>query len=415
MSKKYDYDYIIIGSGPAGRTVAEKLANTKKKIAIVEAESFGGAELNTRDLPYKLSLDFAHTYHKFSSSKAVSSEAHHFNLPTFNISRDNEIEAIKNAYISNFKDLNIDIIKGFAHFINNHTIAIDNKEYTSDFFILATGSQLKVNEISGLNSINFLTPETALHTRRLPKFVFVIGGGSTGTEIAEYFAALGSGVIIMERGSHLLPKEDDDIAEIITKHFTDELGVTVISNAKVVAVTEDYTSKVVVFTSGGNEKMVRVDSIILATGSEPFLDYSLENAGVDYKHSGIIVDKHFNTTAKNIFAIGDCTGSAESSTERAILEANVLAENLLHRGKITAKYSNIPRKIHTDPEIAILGLNERDALSRDIGYKKSITYLNNSLHSFIKTLTDKSGRTIGSTIVAPNASLALDIRKVLQK
>ncbi|MBO7657340.1 NAD(P)/FAD-dependent oxidoreductase [Candidatus Saccharibacteria bacterium] len=415
MSKKYNYEFIVIGSGPAGRTAAENLAKVKKSVCLVEAEAFGGAELNTRDLPYKLSLDFAHNYHNFTSSKAVNGEAHHFNLPTFTISRDNQIENIKNLYEKNLKDLGVDIIKGFAHFLDNHTIIVEDKEYTAANFILATGSKLKATGISGLDSINFSTPDTALRTRRLPKFVFVIGGGSTGTEIAEYFATLGSGVIIMELGTHLLPREDDDIAENVTKYFTEDLGITVISNAKVVAVTEDYTSKIVVFTSEGTEKMVRVESIILATGSTPSLDYGLENAGVEYKHSGIIVDKYFNTTAKNIYAIGDCIGGAESSTERAVLEANILTENLLHRGKTTPKYSDVPRKIQTYPEIVTIGFNERDALARDISYKKSLTTLPEYPNSFVKTLTDRSGHIIGTTIVAPNATLALRLRKLLQK
>ena len=215
----------------------------------------------------------------------------------------------------------------------------------------------------------------------------------------------------MERSSHLLPKEDEEVGTAISKYFTEVLGITVITDSKVVAITEDYTSKIVVFMDGTNEKMVRVESIVLATGSEPITDYGLENAGVDFKRSGIIVDKYFNTTAKNISAVGDCINDSNSSSERACLEANILANNLIHRQKFSAKYTGIIRSINTHPEIATVGMNEYDATARDLKYKKSIVYLKDipsvshaaSPYDFVKILASSDGHLIGATIVAPNA------------
>ena len=414
MSKNYDFDYIIIGSGPAGRTIASRLAEAHKKVAIVEAGPIGGAEINTHDLPYDIALDFAHTYQKFISFPCISDKSH-FNFPTLLSGIDQKISKASEKLKSELEDKDIKIIKGFGHFLDSHTLAVGNQEITAHNFVLATGSKLKASEIAGLDSVKYLTPVTAFRIRRLPKFIFVVGGGPTGVQIADFFASLGVGVIIMERGSQLLPREDEEISSLITKHFTEKLGITIVTNAKVLQLTEDQASKIVVFTNGTGEKMVRVDSIAIATGSEPFLDYGLENAGVDYRRSGIIVDKYFNTSAKNIFAIGDCVGGPDSSTERACLEADTLAENLLHRGKTTAKYSNLSRYINTNPEIAVTGLNEHDALSRDLKYKKSITYLGSNQNNFIKTLTDHSGRLLGSTVVAPNANQALRIHKLLTK
>ena len=425
MVKNYDFDYIIIGSGPAGRTVATELAKAKKKVAIVECGDFGGAEIATRDLPYQLSLDFANTYHKFTSSPAVNKNSCHFNFPTLLTNTDVAIASTQKQRILALEKLGVKLIKGFAHFIDNTTIAIDEHKLTAKFFVLATGSVLKASEISGLDQVKFLEPDTAFRVRRLPKFVFVIGGGPTGVEIAEYYASLGTGVIIMERGTHILPREDDEVAEVVDNYLKNQLGVTIITNAKVTAITEDYTSKIVVFTNGSSEKMVRVDTIALATGSEPFLDYSLENAGVDYNRNGIIVDKYFNTTARNIFAIGDCINDKDSSTERSCVEARTLVQNLLHRQKTTANYSSIPRLINTFPAVAVLGLNERDLVSRDLKYHKQITYLRDipslaysdsaMLGGFIKILTDNKKRFLGATIVAENTALALELKNLLLK
>ena len=415
MGKNFNFDYIVIGSGPAGRTAAIKLAKSGKKVAIAENETLGGAEICTRDFPYHMSLDFAYTYYKFASSPAVKDSASHFNFPTLVASVDDAITKKQAEIEKTLKDLGILLIEGFAHFLDPHTIAVENITYTAKSFILATGSELKAGEISGLDSVRYLDPDNALCLRRPPKFVFVAGGGPTGVEIAEYFAMLGIGVIIMERADHILPREDEDVAATITDYLTGKLGVTIVTNSKVVGITEDRSSKIVVFMNGNSEKMVRVDCIVIATGSEPFLDYGLENAGVDYKRTGIIVDKFFNTTVRNIFAIGDCIGSSDSSTERAVLEANTLCENLLHKNKTTFTSSDIPRIIHTHPEIATIGMNERDAISRDLKYKKTITKLEDHPGCFIKTLTDHKGRFLGTTIVTPHASAALKLKNLLTK
>lgn len=412
MSKNYDYDYIVIGSGPAGRAVATDLKEAGKSVAIVEEADFGGAEINTRDLPYKLSLDFARTYHDFVTT--VSGGSCHFNLPTLIANREATIDARRRAIVDNLENLGIKLISGFAHFLDNHTISVDDVSLTAANFILATGATLKPTEISGLESVKYYTPDTALDLRRLPSYVAIIGGGPTGAMLAEYFAMLGSGVIIMERGDQLLPREDQEISTALTSYFTDNLGISIITNARVVAVSEDYSSKIVIFTTGTGEKMVRVDTIVLATGSSAFLDYGLENAGVDYKKSGVTTDKYFNTSMKNIFAIGDSLGREDSSTELATTEGHTLASNLLHRQKSTVKYSNIPRIIGTYPGIAVLGMNERDLLSRDLKSHRNLTPLEYD-EGFVKILTDHSGRLLGASVVAPNASSALQIKKLLTK
>ena len=411
MGKKYTYDYIVIGSGPAGRTVAEKLAKAKKKVAIVEGKVLGGAEINTRDLPYKTALDFANTYYKFMNYSAVSGNSPYFNLPTLASHINSIVKTASDKIAENLKSLNIDVINGFANFLDAHTIAVEDKEYTATNFILATGANLKANEISGLDSVNYMTPDLALRVRRLPRFVFVIGGGPTGVQIAEYFAKLGTGVIIMERGAHLLPREDEEVGNLLTTYFTESLGITVVTNAKVLQITEDHMSKVVVFTNGSEEKMVRVDSVALATGSEPALEYGLENAGVNFKRVGITVDKYFNTSAKNIYAIGDCLGNNDSSTERANLEASILAENILHRQKFTAKYSGLVRRINTGIPIAVVGMNEHDTLARDIKCKRATIRLEavptinfpGYQKGFVKLLADHSGHIIGATVMGEGA------------
>lgn len=423
MGRKHDFDYIIIGSGPAGKAAALTLAKSKKKIAIVESDRFGGSALNSRDVPYNVCLNFSHTYSNLLSYPELRGQDIHYNFPTIVAHADHVSTLVGGSNTKDFEEVGITCINGSANFLDNNTIAVGGDKYTSDNFILATGSKLKANEISGLESVNFLTPATAIKVRRLPKAVLVVGGGASGCEIAEYFAELGAKVLIMERSEHLLPREDKEVGDIISEYLTKELGVMVLPNCKVVALEQDNISKRVVFSTNHTEKQVRVDCIVLATGSQPIVDYGLENAGVKYKNTGIIVNKLFQTSAKNIFAIGDAIGAPDTSIERAEYEGTILASNILHRTKNIVNYNGFARIVNTYPEVAVVGMNEYDLLKRDHKCKRAIVKLEetlpgkiNRVHGFVKLLADgKNANIIGATIVAPNASsliseLAVSVR-----
>lgn len=413
MGKKYDFDYIVIGSGPAGSTVALKLAKkSRKRVAIVEKHAFGGSNLNARDIPYAVSLGFSHTFSKLSNYPEIGGQELHYNFPTVVSHQEHTTSLLAQNNLQKLENARIICINGQAQFIDNHTITVGERQYTANNFILATGAKLNTSNIIGLDSVNYLTPDTAIKVRRLPKFALIIGGGSTGCEIAEYFAELGAKVIIMERASRLLPKEDPEVSEVITDYLTNELDAIIISNAKVVALEQDSISKRVIFSTNHQEKVVRIDCIILATGSTPYTDYGLENANIKYKEAGITVNKFFQTSAKNIYAIGDAIGG-ESSTELAKYQASILAANLLDKAKNSVNYKGFIRLTNTYPEIATVGSTETELTKQKIKYKKSIVYLKDLPASkterldygFVKILADHNNRILGATIVAPNAGL----------
>lgn len=413
MGRKYDYDYMIIGSGPAGTAAALGLAKSRKRIAIVDGEHFGGARLNTRNVPYSVALNFAHAYSSLSMYPEFGHQELSFSFPTMIACQQKAITRVGGGNTQPFEAVGITCIDGYANFLDAHTVAIGEHQYTSANFILATGAQLKATEISGLEAVNYLTPETAIKTRRLPKAVFVVGAGATGCEIAEYFAELGTKVLIAEMAERILPREDKEVSTTISEYLSTELDVTVLPSCKVVALEQDSLSKSVIFQTGRSEKMVRVDCVVLATGSQPTVDYGLENAGVKYQHAGIKVNKYFETSAKNIYAIGDCVGG-ESSSELAEHEGAILASNIVNKTKNIVNYNGFTRVIDTFPQVATVGLNEDDLLRRDRKYYKAIVPLSDTVagkihnmdYGFIKLLTDKrSYRIIGACIVAPNAAL----------
>lgn len=414
MSKKYNFDYLIIGSGPAGTAAATTLAKSKKRVGIVEGRFFGGAFLNTRDVPTSTALDFSHHFHHISSYPELQNQVFHFNYPTISA---RELKTVIEAGGNNkkvYEDAKITCIKGFANFLDKHTIAVGDKKITSANFILATGSHLKVLEISGTNSVGYHTPETAIKLRRLPKVIAIVGAGAAGCELACFFGELGAKTILLETAERILPHEDTEVSEVISEYLTQKLGVTILSNSRVVALEQDTLSKRVIFRNENTEKLVRVDTVVLATGSQPNLDYGLENAGIKYKNSGITVDKFFATSTKHIYAIGDALGD-ESSTDRAHAQGLTLANNLTSRSKNPLNYAGFIRTIKTTPEVAVVGLDEEDLLKRYRKYKKSLIKLDQTIASkiynfdtgFVKLLADKNNRIIGATIVAPNASILI--------
>lgn len=415
MGKKFDFDYIIIGSGPAGTTAALTLAKNKsKKIAIVEGQSYGGTNLNTRDIPYAVGLGFAHSFYNLKDSPELTGQELHYNFPTIAAHQEKVSELLGAGSKKLYEDAGITCINGFANFLDANTIAIEGAKITSDYFILATGARLNTGHIVGLDSVDYHTPDSILKIRRLPKYILIVGGGSTGCEIAEYFAKLGTKVILMESSARILPKEDKEASDALRDYFERELGIMIMENCKVVEITNDGATKRVVFSTDGHDKMVHIDCVVLATGSTPRTDYGLENAGVRFNKSGIIVDKFVQTSARNIFAIGDAI-SSNSSTERAEYEASVLADNLLHKAKTPVIHSGFARLTATEPEIATVGKTEATLIKNKTKYSKAVVYLKDlpaskiyhENYGFVKIITNSRGSIIGATIMAPHASLMI--------
>ena len=413
MGKKYDFDYIVIGSGPAGSAAALNLAKAKKNVAIVEGNFYGGANLNSRDVPYSVALDFSHTFKKVLSLPEFKNQDFTFSLPTV-VSHQLETTIRCGGNDKKpFKAAGVTCIDGYASFLDQNTITVNGKNYTAHYFILATGAKLKTIEIAGTETVKYLTPETAIKSHRLPKVVVIVGGGVIKMAESRLFhvkPGITAELIGLKVESFL--REDKEVSEVISNYFTRELGIMILTGSKVVALGQDSFSKQVIFVNNGNEKMIRTDCIVLATGSQPVLDYGLENAGVKYKNSGIIIDKFFETSAKNIYAIGDCLGK-DSSTDLAEYEGTLLASNIVNKTKTTTNYHGFTRITNTYPTVAVVGLNEDDLIRRDRKFKTALIPLSEIPagniygfnYGFIKIIADKANHIIGGSIVAPNAEL----------
>ena len=425
MGKRFDYEYMVIGGGVAGITAATQLAEAGRKVAIVEQGKLGGAHVYHRDVPQRALFTFSHLYADAVSGSrfGISSTSLRYNYPTVQHWKDRAISRCATAK-KNLEDLGVTIIKGKAHFVGNYDVTIGgkNEQVSANKFLIATGAELDPNKISGVDNVSYYTPATILDLERPPKAVLIIGGGASGCEVAQYLAELGAKVVIVESSARLLQKEEPEVGKLMEEYLSKRLGIKVFTHTRATALEKDKISPRVVFMRGGQERTVRVETIVLATGSKPSLDFGLQNAGVSFDKNGIIVDKTLQSSARNIFVAGDALGG-DSSTERAIYSAEIAVMNMLGHNKTFVNYDGFMRVTDTNPQVASVGITEEIAIKEKKKYKKAVVPLSAADVSttedfrigFIKILADLQDKIIGATLVAPHAAdtmqeLALAIR-----
>ena len=180
MGTKYDYNYIILGAHPASYTLGLALAKAGKRLAIVENPTTSYIDCGSFDIARNVGLDFSHNYYNLLTDPAVHGQPIHCNLPTLIAEEDRLFTATKNSYAKQLTEQGVDLLNGHTHFLDDHTIAIGSDQRTANGFIIATSASLKTTEISGLDRVNYLTPDTAFRIRRLPECALVVGGGPTG-------------------------------------------------------------------------------------------------------------------------------------------------------------------------------------------------------------------------------------------
>ena len=413
MKKRFDFDLAVIGSGDAGGEAALIAAKAGLKVALIEARKWGGSSLNSTNVPFGAMMHAARTYKnaKDGAEYGISSNGLRFNFPTI-INWKNT--AAKRAGANSkklFEENNITCIHGAARFISAEEIAVGNQTIRAKKYLIATGASTADTGITIPENTDYLLPEGVTNLTRQPRSVFVVGAGSTGCEIAQFFAALGSEVVIADIAGRLLPREDEEVGQVMDEVFNRD-GIKVLTQSRVVALQKDGIEKRVIFMRGGQEKSIKVDCVVLCTGSAPNVDLGLENAGVKYTTNGIKVDETMLTNVRNIYAAGDITGGI-SSTEKAVFDARVAVAHIIGKSKLVRNYTGLIRVTNTLPEVAQVGVSEDDCIRRDRKIKKLVmplqavqrSNIQGFYHGFIKLIFGKNGVLIGGTVMAPDAAI----------
>ena len=415
---KFDYNVIVIGGGSAGLVSAYIASATKAKVALIEKNKMGGDCLNTGCVPSKALI---------RSSKIISYIKRHrefgIKSATFEFDFSEVMERVQaiikkvepHDSAERYTSLGVNCFSGQAKVLSPHEVEINGTILTTKNIIIATGARPTIPSIQGLDKVDFLTSDNLWDIRKLPKNLLVIGGGPIGSEFTQCFARLGSHVTQVEISSSILSREDGDISQALTDQFRRE-GIDLHTNTSCKAFITVDKKQAMIFEKEDQELSIKFDKVLLAVGrTANSKGFGLENIGLEFdKHNRIIVDDYLRTTShKNIYACGDVVGPYQF-THTAAHQAWYCAVNALFSPfkKFKVDYSTIPWCTFTDPEIARVGLNEKDAIRQGISYEVTryeINDLDRAIadsedQGFIKVLT-KPGKDhiLGATIMGCNA------------
>ncbi len=415
MKKKFDFDLIVIGSGIAGSTAAKIVAEKGQKVAIIEADKWGGSNLNYSNVPFGALSHATQLLQKAADGArfGLSSNNLRYNFPTLRSWKNLITERAGANSKKSLEGAGVVCIEGRGHIISSHEVSDGEKIWKTKKILIATGAGMLDTGINIPEGTKYLLPNDIVSLARVPKTVFVVGAGATGCEIAQYLNALGSEVVLADYTARILPRKDEEVGQVLAEIYND-VGIKILTQSRVTSILEDKGQRRVIFLRGGLEKSVRVDEVILCTGNAPKTDIGLENAGVDYNGRGIVVNDSMQTSVKNIYACGDIIGG-ESTPERALMQAQIAANAICGRKNSKLNEESLIRTVNIFPGVAEIGKTEDDCLRQDMRFKKIVLPLGEVAKSnisdysdgFIKLLCDRGGHIIGATIMAPEAAILI--------
>lgn len=416
MKRRFAYDIAIIGSGTGGGSLALRCAESGKKVALIESDQWGGAGRN-----YHIAFSaMRHATRLLDEAVrgvrfGISSASLRYNYPSLLNWKNLALRRAKTHSEQPFIDAGIDCFMAHGQLLSAHEIAVgEEKIITAKKIVVASGSSVLDTGIKIPENYSYLLPSSIPTLPRPPRSLFIVGAGATGCELAQYFATLGTKVVVADIASRLLPQEDEEVGQVLDEIFNRD-GIKVLTQSRVISLEKDSLSKKVIFLRGGQEKSIRIDEVLLATGSAPNLDLGLKNARIKFNRAGIKVNNFCQTSTKNIFALGDVVGG-HSSAEKILEEVAVLAEHLTRRSKRQLDLRAQIRLVNTNPTIARVGLSEDDCLRSDQKFYKIVlpldrvtcANLTDAHDGFVKIIYSRHKKILGATIMAPRAGLVAE-------
>jgi pyruvate/2-oxoglutarate dehydrogenase complex dihydrolipoamide dehydrogenase (E3) component len=407
------YNLVVLGAGTAGLVTAAGAAGLGAKVALVEKHLMGGDCLNVGCVPSKAMIRCART---FADVRNAGDFGVHVD-GTASVDFPAVMERLRGlrAGISphdsaqRFRGLGVDVFLGDGRFTGPDTVVVDDKPLHFRKAVIATGARAAAPPIPGLAEAGFLTNETVFSLTTLPRRLAVIGAGPIGCELAQAFARFGSQVTMLLAGHPFLPREDRDAAALLEKALKRD-GIVLNQASRITAVRRQGADKVLVLEGAGGE--LAVDEILVGVGRAPNVEgLGLEEAGVAYGKQCVSVNDRLQTSNPRIYAAGDIC-SPYKFTHIADAHARIVIQNALFLGRAKASTLTIPWCIYTDPEIAHVGLYEKEAAERGLAVQTIVqplsevdrAVLDGETEGFVKVhLRQGTDKILGATIVARHA------------
>ncbi len=418
--KRFDRNMVVIGAGAAGLVSAYIAAAVKAKVTLVEAHKMGGDCLNYGCVPSKALIKSAKVAQQIRDGARYGLNATdpQFSFRAVMARVQDVIAAIEpHDSVERYTSLGIDVVTGYATIVGPWTVAIkkpdgSEQRLTTRSIVIAAGARPTVPPLPGLDQSGYVTSDTMwerfTQLDAPPRRLVVLGGGPIGCELSQAFARLGSEVTLIEMADQLLGREDADVAELARDILT-KSGVRVLTGYKALRVEQ----KTLVAEHAGKPVTIAFDELLVAVGRSARLEgYGLEALGIDTKRT-VVTNGYLQTKFPNIYAAGDVAGPYQF-THVGAHQAWYAAVNALFgfARKFKADYRVIPAVTFTDPEIARVGLSEREAREQGIAFELSrypVHELDRAIaesatQGFIKVLTvPGKDRILGVTIAAQNA------------
>lgn len=365
-------DVAIIGSGQAGVPLAARLAEAGRRVILIESGPLGGTCVNVGCTPTKTMIASARAAHVARNAGRLGVRAGDVAVDLAAVV-DRKAEIVEQWRSGVRKRLDeagegLTVVRGRARLVDERQVEVNGQRYEAETVIINTGARANVPAVEGLDGVSWLDNERMMEVRELPSHLLIVGGGYIACEFGQMFRRFGSRVTIMQRDEHLLSREDSEVSEAIEGVFEEE-GIELLLDADATRVERD--GELVVHCSGGQS--ARGSHLLVAVGRVPNTDgLGCEAAGVELDDRGFVtVDDSYRTSARGVYAVGDCNGGPQF-THVSWDDHRILYDILMgHReGGRTGRH--VPSTVFTDPQVARVGLSQREADEDGVDYEVAI-------------------------------------------
>jgi pyruvate/2-oxoglutarate dehydrogenase complex dihydrolipoamide dehydrogenase (E3) component len=424
MASPEEYNVVVLGSGAPGKLLAWTLAAQGRRTAVVERRYVGGSCPNIACLPSKNVIHAAKVagYFHRGAEFGIAPGGLKVDMAAVRDRKRRMVDGLVEMHLAKYRESGAELVMGQGRFVAPMTVEValnagGTRTLRGQTVIIDTGSRARIDDTPGLSEARPLTHVEALDLDQLPDHLIVLGGGYVGLELAQAFRRFGSRVTVVERNGALIHREDPDVTEAVEHLFRDE-GIEVLTGTAVDRVEGRSGESVRLHTGRG---AIEGTHLLVAGGRTPNTDgIGLEKAGVETDEKGHVkVDERLRTTAEGVWAAGDCAGSPYF-THIGEDDFRVVLADLTGGDRVTTG-RQVPYCLFTDPELARVGLSEREARERGVGFRLAKLPMEAVLRArtlsetrgFLKALVEKGGdRILGFTAFGPEAGEVMAVVQV---
>lgn len=402
----YDYDLFVIGAGSGGVRASRMSSSFGARVAVCEDRYMGGTCVNVGCVPKKLYVYASEYSAHFNEAKGFGwqSQQASFDWATLRDNKTTEISRLNVIYDGILDNANVEVIKGRGKIVDQHTVEVNGKRYTTERILIAVGGWPFVPEIIGKEHV--VSSNEVFDLETFPKRIMVVGGGYIAVEFAGIFNGLGSEVTQLYRGDLFLRGFDNEVRDFVAQEIAKK-GVNLRFNTDVTSIEKQADGSLKVMLN--DHSSIEVDAVLYATGRKPQLNnLGLENVNIELTENGYIkVNEQFQTSESSIYALGDVTGGMEL-TPVALEEGMTLARALYNNAPWKIDYSNIATTVFCQPNIGTVGMTEQQARAE---YPNVIKY-RSSFRAMKHTISGSQERTLIKLLVDGDTDKILGVHMV---